>query len=406
MAITRDEVLHVAKLARLDLSEDEVERLTVELDAILEAVSKVAELDLADVPPDLAPARRRRTCSPTTSRTSRSRSATRSRTRPRARATCSASRRPPDAARRGHAAAHGGGGARSRRAEGAAAGRAARGLPRRDRRRATASCTRTCARSSGGGSSIPIALKDVISTKGVETTAGSRILVRATYPCSTRQWRRGARRRGSPCSARRTPTSSRWALPPRTRRGGRRATRGIRRACPAAPAAVPRPPSLPDSPRGGSGSDTGGSIKQPSRSVRQRRAAADVRHRLALRRRRLRLEPRPDRAGGEDGARRRAPLLDHRRPRPRRLDHGRAARAGAAAGRGAARRPAHRHPAAARGVDCDRLGRARRVRALDRARARARRRGRGVRPAALVRLRHGVLLPDRPGRGVFQPRPL
>ena len=55
MAITREEVLHVAKLARLDLSEDEVERLTGELSAILEAVSKVSELDLSDVPPTSHP---------------------------------------------------------------------------------------------------------------------------------------------------------------------------------------------------------------------------------------------------------------------------------------------------------------------------------------------------------------
>jgi aspartyl-tRNA(Asn)/glutamyl-tRNA(Gln) amidotransferase subunit C len=50
MAITREEVLHVAKLARLELSEEEVDRLTRELGAILEAVSKVSELDLSDVP--------------------------------------------------------------------------------------------------------------------------------------------------------------------------------------------------------------------------------------------------------------------------------------------------------------------------------------------------------------------
>ena len=55
MAITRDEVLHVARLARLDLDPDEVDRLTRELDAILEAVSKVSELDLADVPPTSHP---------------------------------------------------------------------------------------------------------------------------------------------------------------------------------------------------------------------------------------------------------------------------------------------------------------------------------------------------------------
>jgi len=55
MAITRDQVLHVARLARLDLTDDEVERLTGELGAILDAVSKVSELDLADVPPTSHP---------------------------------------------------------------------------------------------------------------------------------------------------------------------------------------------------------------------------------------------------------------------------------------------------------------------------------------------------------------
>ena len=55
MPITRDQVLHVAGLARLDLGPDEVDRLTRELGAILEAVSKVSELDLADVPPTSHP---------------------------------------------------------------------------------------------------------------------------------------------------------------------------------------------------------------------------------------------------------------------------------------------------------------------------------------------------------------
>ncbi|MDQ3066635.1 MAG: Asp-tRNA(Asn)/Glu-tRNA(Gln) amidotransferase subunit GatC [Actinomycetota bacterium] len=55
MAITRAEVLHVAKLARLELTDDEVDRLTGELSAILEAVSKVSELDLSDVPPTSHP---------------------------------------------------------------------------------------------------------------------------------------------------------------------------------------------------------------------------------------------------------------------------------------------------------------------------------------------------------------
>jgi aspartyl-tRNA(Asn)/glutamyl-tRNA(Gln) amidotransferase subunit C len=55
MAISRDDVLHVAALARLGLTEDEVGRLEYELNAILEAVSKVSELDLTEVPPTSHP---------------------------------------------------------------------------------------------------------------------------------------------------------------------------------------------------------------------------------------------------------------------------------------------------------------------------------------------------------------
>ncbi len=55
MAITRDEVVHVAKLARLELTEEELDRFAGQLDAILEAVGKVSELDLADVEPTLHP---------------------------------------------------------------------------------------------------------------------------------------------------------------------------------------------------------------------------------------------------------------------------------------------------------------------------------------------------------------
>jgi len=55
MAISKNDVLHVAALARLDLTEDEVVRLEEQLNAILEAVSKVSELDLEDVPPTSHP---------------------------------------------------------------------------------------------------------------------------------------------------------------------------------------------------------------------------------------------------------------------------------------------------------------------------------------------------------------
>lgn len=55
MAISRDDVLHVAKLAELELTEEEVGRLGDQLSAILEAVGKVSELDLTDVPPTSHP---------------------------------------------------------------------------------------------------------------------------------------------------------------------------------------------------------------------------------------------------------------------------------------------------------------------------------------------------------------
>jgi aspartyl-tRNA(Asn)/glutamyl-tRNA(Gln) amidotransferase subunit C len=55
VAISREEVLHVARLARLALTDDEVERLTEELGAILDAVGVVSELDLAGVPPTSHP---------------------------------------------------------------------------------------------------------------------------------------------------------------------------------------------------------------------------------------------------------------------------------------------------------------------------------------------------------------
>ena len=55
MVISRDEVLHVARLARLELSDEEVERFREQLSAILEAVGKVAELDLSGVEPTSHP---------------------------------------------------------------------------------------------------------------------------------------------------------------------------------------------------------------------------------------------------------------------------------------------------------------------------------------------------------------
>jgi aspartyl-tRNA(Asn)/glutamyl-tRNA(Gln) amidotransferase subunit C len=53
--ISHEQLLHVAHLARLELREDEVERLGAQLNDILAAVSKVSELDLSDVPPTSHP---------------------------------------------------------------------------------------------------------------------------------------------------------------------------------------------------------------------------------------------------------------------------------------------------------------------------------------------------------------
>jgi aspartyl-tRNA(Asn)/glutamyl-tRNA(Gln) amidotransferase subunit C len=49
--IDRDEVLHVARLARLALSEEELEPMAEELSAVLDHIAKIGELELADVPP-------------------------------------------------------------------------------------------------------------------------------------------------------------------------------------------------------------------------------------------------------------------------------------------------------------------------------------------------------------------
>jgi aspartyl-tRNA(Asn)/glutamyl-tRNA(Gln) amidotransferase subunit C len=49
--IDRDQVLHVAKLARLKLTDEEVERMSGELSTILDHIETIGELDLSDVAP-------------------------------------------------------------------------------------------------------------------------------------------------------------------------------------------------------------------------------------------------------------------------------------------------------------------------------------------------------------------
>jgi aspartyl-tRNA(Asn)/glutamyl-tRNA(Gln) amidotransferase subunit C len=49
--IGREEVLHVARLARLEFAEEEIEAMARELSAVLDHVAKIGELELDNVPP-------------------------------------------------------------------------------------------------------------------------------------------------------------------------------------------------------------------------------------------------------------------------------------------------------------------------------------------------------------------
>ncbi|MEJ7787385.1 MAG: Asp-tRNA(Asn)/Glu-tRNA(Gln) amidotransferase subunit GatC [Solirubrobacteraceae bacterium] len=51
MSIDREQVLHVARLARLRLSDDEVTTMVGELSSILGHIERISELDLEGVPP-------------------------------------------------------------------------------------------------------------------------------------------------------------------------------------------------------------------------------------------------------------------------------------------------------------------------------------------------------------------
>ncbi len=49
--ISEEEVRHVANLARLGLTEDEVKKISGQLGAILDSIDQIGELDLENVPP-------------------------------------------------------------------------------------------------------------------------------------------------------------------------------------------------------------------------------------------------------------------------------------------------------------------------------------------------------------------
>jgi len=52
MSLSRDQVLHVARLARLELTEEEIERFGTELSKVLDHIETIGELgDMEDVEP-------------------------------------------------------------------------------------------------------------------------------------------------------------------------------------------------------------------------------------------------------------------------------------------------------------------------------------------------------------------
>ena len=53
--ISEEQVRHVANLARLGLTEEEIERMGTQLDAILDSIEQIQELDLTEVPPTANP---------------------------------------------------------------------------------------------------------------------------------------------------------------------------------------------------------------------------------------------------------------------------------------------------------------------------------------------------------------
>jgi aspartyl-tRNA(Asn)/glutamyl-tRNA(Gln) amidotransferase subunit C len=50
--LSRDQVLHVARLARLELTDEEIERFGAELSKVLDHIETIEQLgDLSDIPP-------------------------------------------------------------------------------------------------------------------------------------------------------------------------------------------------------------------------------------------------------------------------------------------------------------------------------------------------------------------
>ena len=192
-----------------------------------------------------------------------------------------------------------------------------RGRPRPGPRGRRATSGR--ARASAPLAGVPIAVKDVMTTKGVPTTCGSRILEGWIPPYDATVVTK-LREAGLPILGKTNmdefamgsstehsaygPSHNPWDLDriPGGSGGGSSSVLASFQA----PLAT--------------GTDTGGSIRQPAAVTGDRRHEADLRRRLALRPRRARQLARPGRPVRPHGARHRAAARRHGRPRPDGLD--------------------------------------------------------------------------------------
>ena len=271
-SISRDEVAHLADLARIDLSDAELDHLAPQLSVILESVASINDVAVRRHPADLArPAADQRL--------------------PRRRGPARADGRggAERCARGGAAAVQGAADPRGRavtgegadarpalRASADASGRLGRdhqrrghpGAPRPDRRGRRMRCTRSC-RSTPRARSAPRRPPTNAARPGRRRARWTAYRSRSRTswrpagcprPAVRGSWRAGSRRTTRPSSrgcarpacrssARPTWTSSRWAPPPSTAPTVRPTTRGTSAASPAAPAAAARPRSRRTRPR-------------------------------------------------------------------------------------------------------------------------------------------------------------